>query len=365
MFLFVPPLNEPKQDSPEIGPLSLIPGPFRKGLSRLLDAMARTVRNPRLTWYLLCQRIRGLVGRIGVPLGANGNDSAELRASAARPAGERKGITIVVLSFERVMGLASLIETLLMQELGDLQIELIICNNSPRFFLTKSRYSRIGRVLSQVNDLKLFNSSYNWRCKVRYGLALLGSYETIMFIDDDIRLLDRNLVRLMYDSLCGLGPMDIVSCWNTLWVEWGDHYLSHVSLTFEWPEITELTQSDTVGAGICMFNKGILLSQRILNLADEFPRADDMAFGPVASREWGSKCYYVPSYGKLTMHEDHRIHALYAVPKHYDDLYSQYKGLIREGYCPVLSRFQQDPGLAEHPEWRAVRMLPHSKVLWT
>ncbi len=69
-----------------------------------------------------------------------------------------------------------------------------------------------------------------------------------------------------------LGSKDLLSCWNTLWVDWNEENFSCASLNFETPGITQLTQTDTIGPGICMFNKELLLNARILDLSRGFPR---------------------------------------------------------------------------------------------
>ena len=90
------------------------------------------------------------------------------------------------------------------------------------------------------------------------------------------------------------GLIDLLSCWNTLWVDWNEDNFSCVSLTFETPGITRLTQTDTIGPGICMFNKELLVNARILDLSRGFPKADDMAFPLVAARGMGQPKLFSP-----------------------------------------------------------------------
>jgi glycosyltransferase involved in cell wall biosynthesis len=273
------------------------------------------------------------------------------------------GVTVIVLSYERMNGLAALLESLLEQDLRRRQLELIVCNNSLRYHLKQSRLSRIGRLLSQFRLVKVFNSSHNWRDQVRYGLGTLAAYDKIMFIDDDIVILDRNFVHKMFQAHNSLRPVDILSCWNTIWTSWNDEFFTDVSLTFATSEISELTQTDTIGTGICMFNKQVLFTSRIMEMFKDYRNAYDMAFPLVANLVWGSRGYFFPCYGMLKMHPDSSVHSLCAVPGHYDERYSLFKKLLQEGYRPVISE-DSDRFERESPEHRAVRVLPAVKHAW-
>jgi glycosyltransferase involved in cell wall biosynthesis len=281
--------------------------------------------------------------------------------SVPRPA---DGVTVIVLTYQRPAALAALLRSLLQQELGSLPLEVMVCNNAPGVRLKPSRFSALGRLCRRFADLKIFNSSYNWRCRVRYAVATLAAHDTIMFIDDDITLLDRNFIRYMYENFRTLGSKDLLSCWNTLWVDWNEDNFSCVSLTFETPGITRLTQTDTIGAGICMFNKELLVNARILDLSRGFPKADDMAFPLVAAVEWGSRSYFLPSYRMLEMHYEYNRNPLYTVSGHTTELYAQFKELLQEGYQPVLSRTGASALESETPERDAARRLPAMKYSW-
>ncbi len=291
--------------------------------------------------------------------------TANERIPAMAPGSSGVGITLVVLSYERLQALAALLKSLLKQELAGMELELIICNNSPRVRLTKSQFSSLGRLLNRYNDIKIINSSHNWRCGVRYAIATLARYETILFLDDDIILIDPHFIRYMFDHFQKLTPMDILSCWCTLWVEWNDDYFSAVSMSFTTPEIIELTETDTCGMGICMFNKQVL-SQKLLRriISPPFPEADDMGFSLIAALECGSRSYYLPSYGMLGFHKDCTKGALYNRAGHYDDLYAFYKSLLNEGYKPVLSRLPSRFAECDLPSHWAVRAVPVVKHPW-
>jgi hypothetical protein len=186
-----------------------------------------------------------------------------------------------------------------------------------------------------------------------------------MFIDDDITLVDQNFVKYMYDSFKNLRSIDIISCWNTLWVDWTNDYLTNVSMGFNTNEITEITQTDTCGPGICMFNKQILLNQRILDVVRplDYPQATDMAFSLIAALEFGSRGYFLPSYGMLKIHQQYTKGALNAETGHYHDRYALYKSLFSSGYEPVLSRLSAKSS-RDTPEWRAAQLLPAVRNQW-
>jgi glycosyltransferase involved in cell wall biosynthesis len=324
--------------------------------------VAKAVANPKRAKHEIIQRTGNLLAHLT-------RKEVQPQETGTRPttmfaAPAAAGVTVIVLCYQRMAALTALLQSLLRQELGGLPLELIVCNNSPRMQLKQSRFSSLGRLFSQFANLKIFNSSYNWRCRVRYAIGTLATHDTIMFIDDDITLVDRNFIRYMYENFHALRPMDLLSCWNSIWVEWTEDFFTCASLNFMTPEITALTQTDTIGPGICMFNKQILLNARIMDLSRGFPKADDMAFPLVAALEWGSRSYFLPSYNMLEFHYEYNRNSLYEVSGHTQALYDQYNSLLKEGYQPVLSRNPANSSSGETPEQYAVRLLPAVKYCW-
>jgi glycosyltransferase involved in cell wall biosynthesis len=273
------------------------------------------------------------------------------------------GISVVVLSYERPRALAELLRALLAQELGDLGLELLLCNNSPDVRLEASAGSEVGDLLSRLPDVKVFNSSHNWLCRVRYTIATLARHETIFFIDDDLAPADRTVVRDLYDALAELGPADIVSCWTALWTEWNDRSLTKVRMGFTRAQPTELTECDYVGPGICMFRKRILFHPAILDPPPERWRSDSGWFPWITAMELGSRKYYVPTHGRFRIHEEHRHAALGELPGFRTELYAAYKEMWKRGYEPVLGR-KRDRPRADSPEMKAARSLPPETDLW-
>jgi hypothetical protein len=260
-------------------------------------------------------------------------------------------------------GLIAMLESLLQQDFGGLSVEVILINNSPRLRLSKSRWSRVGRLLRQLEDVKIFNSDYNWRCAVRYAVATMAKYETVLFLDDDLILLDCNFVADMHAAHKTLEPTDILSCWNELWVSWDDEHYSEVSLDFATPGIAEITQCDACGPGISMFNRQVAMIPTVLEISmrPEYQKADDMGFAFAAALGADSRCYYYPAHGKLKFHKQWSKGALDTRAGRYADLYALYKSFLRQGYQPVMSRL---PEGVDSPEKRAARMLDVTRHDW-
>ncbi len=283
---------------------------------------------------------------------------------ASLSSGLPEGLTVIVLSYERIVSLRHMLGSLLEQDLAGLPLEVIVCNNSPRIRLRTSRFSATGRLLGKFPDLRIINSSYNWKTNIRYSLATLAKYDTVLFLDDDVVLRNRSFITYMFENHRKLKPVDLLSCWNNLWVEWTEEYLQAVSLTFLNPQITELTQSDIAGPGICMYRKDILTPEVLkVVMGMEFPSADDMGFSLGAAMAHGSQSYYLPSSGMLDFHEQSQTAALYKHPGHYVALYAMYKALWKRGYQPVLSRLSPRE-LKTSPEGKAAEMLVPRKILW-
>jgi len=281
--------------------------------------------------------------------------SLELFPKAQEP----DGITIIILSYNRQKGLHSLLKSILLQELQGLTVEIMVINNYEKANLRKLRNSRLGRALQEKLDIKIFDSSYNWWDSARYAFAILAKHETILHIDDDITLLDPNFILYMYKEFKKLRKVDILSCWNMLWTQYTEDNLCSVGLNFSQTELTEVTESDVCGTGICMYNKEILFNKQVFNVATarNFPNAYDMAFSISASMELGSRGYFLPSFGMLKFHEDQKVNAIHEMPGHYDARLSLFKSLYKAGYVPVMSRSSSQTGDHNTPEWRAIQKL--------
>jgi hypothetical protein len=277
---------------------------------------------------------------------------------------DRQGISVVVLSYERLAALAVLLRGLLDQDLRGLPLELLVCNNSRRVRLEAGNGSEVGELLAAFPDAKVLNSDHNWLCRARYAVAILARYETIFFIDDDLAPTDSRLVRDLYDTLGTLAPVDIVSCWTALWIDWNERELTKVRMGFHYRRPTELTECDYAGPGICMFRKRILLEQGILDLVPEHLRSDSSWFPWVTAMRLGSRKYYVPSYGRLSGHEESRHASLDRSPGFRTELYSTYKRMWRRGYRPVLSRIADEPQVDRSAVLRAARSLRKETDVW-
>lgn len=273
------------------------------------------------------------------------------------------GVSVVILSYERHVALGALLDSLLEQDLGGRRLEVLLCNNSARTRLRASRFTSIGRALRRLPDVKIFESSHNWLCRVRYTLATLARHDVILFVDDDLTLVHRGVIARMADTLASLGPCDIVSCWTALWTEWSDERLTKVRMGFLYPQTTELTECDYVGPGICMFNKRILFHPGLLDLPESLHRSDSAWFPWMTSMALGSRKYYVPTYGMLRVHPESKKHALAAVPGFRAEQYAAYRRMWKRGYTPVLAT-ERHRGRLDSPEARAARTLRPETDAW-
>jgi hypothetical protein len=273
------------------------------------------------------------------------------------------GVSVVVLSYERPRGLRTLLDGLARQDLAGVELEVLLCNNSRRVNLRDSPFTAVGRALRRLPDVKIFNSSHNWLCRVRYTIATLARHDVILFLDDDIMLMHPRFIRQMLDVLRTLRPCDIVSGWTALWTAWDDQHLTKVRMGFPFAETTELTECDYVGPGICMFNKQILFHPALANLPPELHRSDSAWFPWLTSMELGSRKYYMPSHGLVRMHPDRTKGALASLPNFRREQYASYKRMWKRGYTPVLAT-ERHRGRPDSPEARAARTLRPETDAW-
>jgi len=251
------------------------------------------------------------------------------------------GLTIVVLTHDRLKSLESLLQDLSDQKLNGTEIELVIVNNSSKQQIGITTSAHLNKLISGFIDSKVLNSSFNWGTPARYAATILASHETSLFLDDDIRIKDKYFIGEMHAAFQTLDKFDILSCWNELWVDWDEHNLKTVSLDFNTPGINEIMPTDTIGPGIAMFNRETLLDQRVLRAAiprnDEKPMISDMAFPLMAAMVNSSRCFYYPAWGKLAFHDQAHKGAIYRIPGRHEALLGSYKELLNSGYQPVLS----------------------------
>ncbi|NIA69071.1 glycosyltransferase [Pelagibius litoralis] len=306
-------------------------------------------------WGLLRWRLQALRRKLSVTP-HDGKAHGTQRSSGS-------GVTVVVLTYFRPEGLNALLESLAAQELGELGLEVIICNNAPGRRLGGLRFRRRLEALANV---KVIDSSYNWACSVRYAFAAMAKYETVLFLDDDFTLLDNSLIARMYERFQRLAPHDILSLWTTIWAEWDDTGFSTVSLTFMNDEVSEPVEVDTVGPGLSMFHRDTLLDPEVFGtiMSPPFPKVDDMAFGIVTSMKLGTRKYFMPCYGMLRSHKQTRTKALATRSGRYDDLHAYYKQVLAEGFEPLLVRQARDCPGESTVEQKLARRLPPQRFRW-
>jgi len=278
------------------------------------------------------------------------------------------GLSVIVLTHERQKSLEKLLQSLLEQHRYRLPLELILFNNSGEIQLSSLGSGTLQKTIGQFSNCKIINSSYNWGTSARYAIANLATNETILFLDDDLYLRDKFLVSEMVEAFHSLAPLDILSCWNELWVEWDEKMLKTVSLDFQTPGINELILTDTIGPGIAMLNRRVLLEHQVMDIAMQRNQSNaivsDMGFPLMASLVHGSHCYYFPAWDKLAFHEQAHQGAIYQVLGRHRDLLALFKRLYKSGYKPVFSKVHElSSSEAERVRW-AAETLPSKEYFW-
>lgn len=267
------------------------------------------------------------------------------------------GISLVILSYERMAGLKSLLKSLQKQKLDDLRLEIIVCNNSQKVWLKKSRLTAMGRLLSSFSDLKIVNSSHNYKCQIRYQLATLGQYDTIMLLDDDMILLDQSFISDMYHQFKKLNEVDILSGHCKLWLDWDKTGFSDVLLNYRQQAINEPIECDIAGPGISMFAKKIIMRQEMLNMTPDYPEATDMGLSLIVNKIFGSRTFYFPVFGRMNFHNDKSKGAISQGVNFEKSKYGIFKKYWQDGYLPALKK---NPDLAGNSDLK--NKLSHLKL---
>ena len=167
---------------------------------------------------------------------------------------------------------------------------------------------------------------------IRWGMAYMARYETVLTLDDDIVFQDYHIVSDMYETLMGLEKYDIVSCWNSIWTQWRDTEYEYARATFWMPELTELTKTDTCGSGISMFNKELILDARAhTNLTvNDGTASGDMTLGLLSNMLWNGTTYAMPMYGRVQFHAEFQKNALHVRPDFYPERHKLYKLMLEQ-----------------------------------
>lgn len=268
--------------------------------------------------------------------------------------GDRPGLSIIVTSYRRLDALYDNLTSLLNQDLRDLAIEIIVINNAKEVQLAPSRFSRLGRLFRAHPEIKLVNSRHNWMIFMRYGLAYVAFYDTLLFLDDDIYFLDNDVVYDMYQTLAGLASYDIVSSWNTLWTAWSETELQYVNVTLWNAEVTQLTMTDTCGPGISMFNRALIMDERAQRylISWSLPDAGDIALGLLANMLRGGTTYAMPMHGRADFGRQHKLRALHERPEFMSNRFRLFKDMLHNGYEPVIARAKL---AVDSPEMQLIR----------
>jgi len=329
---------------------------LQAGSGNQLAGIAWAIQNP----FKATQKLLG-VNR------AASKTAEKLIIKNARTTPAANGLTVVVLTHEREKSLKRLLQSLAKQQFRHGPLELIIFNNSPAIQLSFSKGSLAGFV-GQFSDCKVINSAHNWGTSARYGMATMANNESILMLDDDIYLRDTYFLSEMFEAFRSLGNLDMLSSWNELWIDWDEKSLETVSLDFLTPGINEVIPTDTIGPGIVMLNRQVILDSRVMDVAmqrnQQQPIVSDMGFPLMASMVHGSRCHYFPAWGKLSFHDQAQKGAIYQIPGRHRDLLTLFKGLYKSGYTPIMSNLDKlSPIEAERVQW-AAETLPASSYSW-
>lgn len=277
---------------------------------------------------------------------------------------DKNNLSLLILSHDRKKGLKNLLRNILQQKINNLKLELIIINNYPKHYLKKTFFTPLGRILNKFEDVKIINSNYNWGCNIRHQIATLAKNDICLFLDDDIVLLDEDYIKDMYEAFLNIGEYDILSSWGKLWTEWNDNYFAKVDLNFKQKQITEITEFDAAGTGICMLNKEMLIKKDLLKMLPEAPEAYDTPFSQLAYLALGSHSYYFPAYERMCFHNQKTKKAIYRQNNFFENMFRSYKICWQRGYEPVIARIKKEANWQNSPEIKAIQLLTSTKYDW-
>jgi glycosyltransferase involved in cell wall biosynthesis len=319
-----------------------------------LEGLTWGMRNP----VVATRKLLGLNKTRPKPL-SDFNNKAQKKQTANE-------LTVIVLTHKREKGLEKLLESLTEQRFHS-GFELIVFNNSP---LNQFSFSHglMAKFSGQFPDFKLINSNHNWGTVARYGMATMAGSETILMLDDDIFFRDPLFLSDMFETFRSLKHEDMLSCWNELWVDWDETTLKTVSLDFLTPGITEVITTDTLGPGIAMFNRQLILNPSVMDIAmqrnQQRPIVSDMGFPLASVMKHGGRCKYFPAWGRISFHDQAHEGAIYQIPGRHGELLRLYKHLYSSGYQPVISCLDKlSSPEAEKVHW-AIETLPSKIYSW-
>jgi len=249
-----------------------------------------------------------------------------------RDASIKRGITFVIVTYNRKTALRCLIKSILSQELGGINTELLLINNYPKHFIRKSKISPLGRMLSMFENVKIFNSSYNWSSYIRYHIAGLAENDIILMLDDDVILIDNKFISKMYYAFVSKNNDNcIFSSWCAKIKPEKIDYFDTKSFSFEDGAIKEIVEVDLIGPGISMFNKKILIDE-LVNIPKKYRIVDNIWFSIMSTVLLGTKKYYFPSHGMVRFHRQHVKSAMYSKTDVIEEKKIALRELISKGY---------------------------------
>ncbi len=240
------------------------------------------------------------------------------------------GLSIIITTWKRDRSAKNLLEEIARSETNR-PMEVIILDDNHRFF-----HHPFPKTIGDI-PVKVISLDYNPGCWIRFKSTVFACYDTLLFLDDDVKLLSPHFISKFLHAFGGLTHKDIISSWcqKLIGPHWG--YFDSQSVSFL-GEDTTLVEVDIVGPGICLLNKD-LLTPSIYEIPEEYREADNVWISMMTSLVHGSRKYYCPTAGMVEFRNSHKnSSAMYRSATVVDAKTRAVKNLIEEGYVPILKR---------------------------
>lgn len=246
----------------------------------------------------------------------------------------KNGISIVIVTYKRNHSLRILLRSILRQKLP-LPTEIILLNNDPETQIQIPQFlAFFVKIFYKIKHIKIVNFSQNYGCQIRFAFATMAKYDTILFLDDDIKLLDKNFVSHMHAELENFGEKDIISCWCARFKS-NKNYYETDGFSFE-TNIKQPVELDLVGPGISMFKK-TLLTPELISIPPRYQPVDNVWFSLMSTILEDSKKYFVPCY-KMLEFVQNDVNPMYAQEGVAEMKSIAIKELVKKGYQSVIEK---------------------------
>lgn len=235
------------------------------------------------------------------------------------------GLSIIITTYKRNHSLKLLIKDLEKQIL-EFPLEIIIVNNNKKDIKIKSNLK-----------IKIINNKNKNGCSQRYKLAeSLAKYKTIIFLDDDVHIIDRRFVSEFKNFHHKKSRVDIASSWCSSFDSNNLDYFSAKPINFN--NFDSEKEVDLIGPGISIFNKNIL-TEKVTNIPKKFRLADNVWFSLQTSIIHKTKKYYFPSKNKIEFRRSYlSVFAMYRSKKVKEQKEKSINYFLQNKYVPIFLR---------------------------